>query len=93
MPMRATLLAAALVVWALSPAAPMHAADSIPFDHIHFYRKRGLAEGRAQVVDDFWCHTVVAHDAKVEIRRGLERGNRYVAKGAILLLNAMNLAQ
>jgi len=32
-------------------------------------------------------------DAEVEIRRGLERGNRYVAKGAILLLNAMNLAQ
>jgi cobalt-zinc-cadmium efflux system membrane fusion protein len=32
-------------------------------------------------------------DAEVEIRRGLERGDRYVAKGAILLLNAMNLAQ
>ena len=32
-------------------------------------------------------------DGEVEIRRGLERGNRYVAKGAILLLNAMNLAQ
>jgi membrane fusion protein, heavy metal efflux system len=32
-------------------------------------------------------------DAEVEIRRGLERGTRYVAKGAILLLNAMSLAQ
>ena len=32
-------------------------------------------------------------DAEVEVRAGLERGTRYVAKGAILLLNVMNLAE